>query len=56
MYEVKKRRWVFEGDEKLARENCVRAAQTEDAETLFEAADYLLSQAERGLPDWLLCS
>ena len=48
MYEVKKRRWVFEGDEKLARENCVRAAQTEDAETLFEAADYLLSQAERG--------
>ena len=48
MYEVKKRRWVFEGDEKLARESCARAAQTEDTETLFEAADYLLSQAERG--------
>lgn len=48
MYDVKKRRWVFEGDEKLARESCVRAAKTEDAKTLFEAADYLLSQAERG--------
>lgn len=47
MYDEKKRQWIFQDDEEKARACCARAEGTEEAETLWIAADYLLSRARQ---------